>query len=71
VSSPLNWVVVWTDHEDGREYRDRSRSRALALKSACDLIRQHHTVQRIEGRNGVIIGRQAIEHYCQDRARSP
>jgi hypothetical protein len=69
VSSSLNWVVVWNDPEDGREYRDHSRSRALALNAACDLIRQQHTVQRIEGRNGVIIGRQAIEQYCAKIAR--
>jgi hypothetical protein len=69
VSSSLNWVVVWNDREDGREYRDHSRSRALALNAACDLIRQQHTVQRIEGRNGVVIGRQAIERYCAKAAR--
>jgi hypothetical protein len=48
-----------------------TRSRALALNAACDLIRQRHTVQRIEGRNGVIIGRKAVEQYCQDRTRPP
>jgi hypothetical protein len=41
----------------------------LALNAACDLIRQRHTVQRIEGRNGVIIGRQAIERYCAKAER--
>jgi hypothetical protein len=40
----------------------------LALSAACDLIAQQHTVRRIEGRNGVIIGREAIERYCRDRA---
>jgi hypothetical protein len=39
----------------------------LALNAACDLIAQHHTVQRIEGRNVVIIGREAVEQYCRDR----
>ena len=37
---------------DGTEYRERSRTRALALSAACDLIDQRHRVQRIEGRNG-------------------
>ena len=69
MSSSLNWVVVWNDREDGREYRDHSRSRALALNAACDLIRQQHTVQRIESRNGVIIGRKAIERYCAKAER--
>ena len=69
MSSSLNWVVVWNDPEDGREYRDHSRSRALALNAACDLIRQQYTVQRIEGRNGVITGRQAIERYCAKAER--
>jgi hypothetical protein len=68
VSGSLNWVVVWNDAQDGTEYRERSRTRWLALNAACDLISRHHTVQRIEGRNGVIIRREAIERYCRDRA---
>jgi hypothetical protein len=39
----------------------------LALNAACDLISQHHTVERIESRNGVIIRRKAIDKYCRDR----
>jgi hypothetical protein len=68
VSGSLQWVVVWNDAKDGTEYRERSRSRGLALSAACDLISRHHTVRRIEGRNGAIIGREAIERYCRDRA---
>ena len=71
VSSSLDWVVVWNDHVDGREYRDRSRSHALALNAACDLISRRHTVQRIKGPNGVVIRRETIEQYCQDRPRLP
>jgi hypothetical protein len=41
----------------------------LALNAACDLIRQQHTVQRIESRKGVIIGRKAIERYCAKAER--
>jgi hypothetical protein len=68
VSGSLQWVVVWND-ADGREHRDRSRTRYLALNAACDLIAQHHTVRRIdEGRNGLIIRREVIERYCRDRA---
>jgi hypothetical protein len=43
----------------------------LALAASCDLIRQQHTVQRIEGPQGVIIGREAIEQYCHDRTTPP
>jgi hypothetical protein len=69
VRGSLVWIIVWNDGQDGTEYRDRSRSRWLALKAACDLIDQHHTVQRIEGPDGVIIGLEKIERHC--RARPP
>ena len=71
VSGSLAWVVVWNDPADGREYREASRSRALALNAACDLISQRHTVQRIEGRHGVIIEQGEIERYCRARLRPP
>src|SRR5271165_5937872 len=60
MSSTLDWVVVWRRAQDGQQHRDRSRSRALALAAACDLIRQQHAVQRIEGPR-VVISRPAIE----------
>jgi hypothetical protein len=56
---------------DGTKHRDHSRSRALALGAACDLISQQHTVERIESRSGAIIPREAIEQYCRDRTRPP
>jgi hypothetical protein len=71
VSGSLPWVVVWKDDLDGTEYREHSRTRALALNAACDFIAQHHTVQRIEGRNGVIIEREKIERYCRSYLRPP
>ena len=67
MSSSLNWVVVWSDFVDGTKHRDHSRSRTLALNAACDLISRHHTVERIESRNGVIIWRKAIDKYCRAR----
>jgi hypothetical protein len=71
VSGSLSWIIVWTHRQDGGEYRDHTRSRWLALKAACDLIDQHHTVQRIEGPDGVIIGLEKIEHHCRARPARP
>jgi hypothetical protein len=51
-SGRQDWVVIWSDRADGRAYRDHSRSRGLALRAACDLIAQQHTVQRIIGPEG-------------------
>jgi hypothetical protein len=71
VSRSLHWVVGWNDGQNGTEYRDYSRSRALALAAACDLISQRHMVKCIESRSGVTIQREAIEQYCRDHARRP
>ena len=68
-----NWAVVWVvSHAPAAgEARTFHRSREMALGAACNAPRQYQTALRIEGPNGVVIEREAIEQYCQDRPRRP
>jgi hypothetical protein len=43
----------------------------MALDAACNAPRQYQTARRIEGPNGVVIEREAIEQYCQDHTPPP
>ena len=68
-----NWIVVWKDQGGSSPpVKDSSyRSREMALNAACELNR-YQTAVRIEGPDGELIERAAIEHLCsKGRPRRP
>jgi hypothetical protein len=68
--SDLPWVVVWdefSEGESGKGQRLYHGSEDFALMTACYLIGQHHTVQRIEGPRNKTIEREGVERRCKNR----
>lgn len=62
----MDFYVQYRDFEDGRDYDSRhGASREIALGTACDLIRKHHTVHRIVGPDGVCVERSDILAWCK------
>jgi hypothetical protein len=64
----MSWTVFWKDRGGGPEVRSSNRSREVALDAACNLSR-YETLLRIEGPNGEVIDREAIEQLRTDRPR--
>ena len=64
----MGWFVEYHDfHAGGRECQSpHSATRELAVDQACDLMRQHHTVNRVIGPLGEVVERPVIERRYQD-----
>jgi hypothetical protein len=60
-----DWIVVYRNFFGGGEVRApaASRSKEAALSLARSLMRAHYEVDRIEGPNGQVIGKEEIERW--------
>jgi hypothetical protein len=67
--SNTDWAVLWFNVGAG-EARTFHPSQERALNAACDAT-WHQRPLRIEGPNGVVIEREAIEQYCKSHPRRP
>jgi hypothetical protein len=61
------WHVIYED-QDGRVQSRAARSRDLAIRMACELLKQSCEVRRAIGPDGLIIEREELElHYDEGR----